>query len=75
MSFWHDLRHGARLLRKAPLFTLGSIFVLALGIALLTRFGSEEGWKKTGAPPAPQAVAPPAAPAGPPPVYSPEPGR
>ena len=32
--------------------------VLALGIALLTRFGSEEGWKKPGAPP----------------VYSPAPG-
>jgi putative ABC transport system permease protein len=36
MSFWHDLRHGARLLRKAPLFTLGSIVVLALGIGSAT---------------------------------------
>src|SRR5688500_19477325 len=36
MSFWHDLRHGTRLLRKAPLFTLGSILVLALGIGLTT---------------------------------------
>jgi len=29
--------------------------VLALGIALLTRFGSEEGWKRPGAPPVPGA--------------------
>ena len=36
MSFWHDLRHGARLFRHAPLFTLGSIFVLALGIGSTT---------------------------------------
>src|SRR2546422_3295699 len=36
MSFWHDLRFGARILRKAPLFTLGSIFVLALGIGSTT---------------------------------------
>ena len=36
MSFWHDLRHGARLLRKAPLFTLGSVLVLALGIGSTT---------------------------------------
>jgi hypothetical protein len=52
-----------------PIF--GGVFsmvmsVLALGIALLTRFGSEEGWKRPGgapppnpAPPAPQAGAPP----------------
>ncbi|HKB08747.1 MAG TPA: hypothetical protein VKF61_10755 [Candidatus Polarisedimenticolia bacterium] len=46
--------------------------VLALGIALLTRFGSEEGWKRTTTPQAPGAV-PPAAPptAGPPPIYAP----
>ena len=66
------------MLSLIPIF--GALFsamlsVLALGIALLTRFGSEEGWKKTGAPPAPRVMAPPAAPAGPPPVYSPEPGR
>jgi putative ABC transport system permease protein len=36
MSFWHDLRYGVRLFRKAPLFTLGSVFVLALGIGLTT---------------------------------------
>ena len=36
MSFWHDLRYGARLLRQAPLFTLGSILVLALGIGSTT---------------------------------------
>jgi hypothetical protein len=50
-----------------------SLSVLALGIAILTRFGSEEGWKKSGAPPAPGPA--PAAPAGgPPPVYTPTPG-
>ena len=48
--------------------------VLALGIALLTRFGSEEGWKKPGAPPAPGVAPPPASPAGAPPVYTPAPG-
>lgn len=36
MSFWLDLRYGARLLRKAPLFTLGSVVVLALGIGSTT---------------------------------------
>ena len=32
MSFWHDLQHGVRLPRKAPLFAIGSVSVLALAI-------------------------------------------
>ncbi len=36
MSLWHDLHHGFRLLCKAPLFALGSVVVLALGIGLTT---------------------------------------
>ncbi len=36
MSFAHDLRYGIRLLSKAPLFTVGSIVVLALGIGTTT---------------------------------------
>ncbi len=60
-----------------PIF--GGVFamvmsVLALGIAILTRFGSEEGWKKPDASPASNVSPPPASPTGAPPVYSPAPG-
>lgn len=54
-------------------FFSATLSVLALGIAILTRFGSEEGWRKTGPPPAPN-FAPPASPVGPPPVYTPTQG-
>jgi hypothetical protein len=36
MSFPHDLRYGIRVLSKAPLFTVGAIVVLALGIGTTT---------------------------------------
>jgi len=36
MSFLDDVRYGARILRKAPLFALGSVVVLALGIGSTT---------------------------------------
>jgi hypothetical protein len=48
--------------------------VLALGIAILTRFGSEEGWKKAGAAPGPGVAPPPSASPGAPPVYPPAQG-
>lgn len=61
------------LISLVPIF--GGVFsfamgVLALGISILTRFGSEEGWGKS-RPSAPPVAPPPAAPAGQPPVYSP----
>ncbi|MGQ0737401.1 MAG: ABC transporter permease [Acidobacteriota bacterium] len=36
MSFAHDLSYGIRVLSKAPLFTVGAIVVLALGIGTTT---------------------------------------
>ncbi|HXU10963.1 MAG TPA: polymer-forming cytoskeletal protein [Candidatus Binatia bacterium] len=61
------------LISLVPIF--GGVFsgvmgVLALGISILTRFGSEEGWGKS-RPSAPPVAPPPAAPAGQPPIYSP----
>ena len=83
--FKRDLSHFAAVLGGFAVYAVislvpifGAVFstvlgVLALGIAILTRFGSEEGWRRMGAPPAPNVSAPPAS-AGPPPVYSPSPG-
>lgn len=61
------------LISLVPIF--GGVFsgvmgVLALGISILTRFGSEGGWEKS-RPPAPPMAQPPAAAAGQPPVYTP----
>ncbi|MBI1951599.1 MAG: hypothetical protein HYS34_09590 [Acidobacteria bacterium] len=83
--FQRDLSHVAAVLGGFAIYAVislvpifGSVFsavmgVLALGISILTRFGSEEGWGKSGTPVPP--VAPPTArPAGPPPVYTPAPG-
>lgn len=83
--FKRDLSHVAAVLGGFAVYALislvpifGGVFsavmgVLALGISILTRFGSEEGWGKSGTPVPP--VAPPTAgPAGPPPVYTPAPG-
>src|SRR4051812_35482199 len=36
MSFLQDIRYGARLLRKAPLFAFGAAAILALGIGTTT---------------------------------------
>jgi len=84
--FQRELSHFSAVLGGFAVYALislvpffGAVFstvvsVLALGIAILTRFGSEEGWRRPGAPPAPSVTAPPPSPAGPPPVYSPQPG-
>lgn len=80
--FKRDLSHIAAVLggfavyafiSLVPIF--GGVFsgvmgVLALGISILTRFGSEEGWGKS-RPLAPPVPPPPAGPAGPPPIYAP----
>jgi len=47
-------------------FFAGAMSVLALGISILTRFGSDEPWRKSGSPAG--------SPSGPPPVYTPASG-
>ncbi len=83
--FKRDLSHLAAVLGGFAVYALislvpifGYVFakvmgILALGIAIMTRFGSEEGWKKQGAPPT-HLTAPPVSPAAPPPPYSTTPG-
>ena len=83
--FKRDLSHIAAVLGGFAVYALislvpifGGVFsfvmgVLALGISILTRFGSEEGWGRSGTP-LPPVAPPPAGPAGPPPVYTPAPG-
>lgn len=80
--FKRDLSHVAAVLGGFAVYALislvpifGGVFssvmgVLALGISILTRFGSEEGWGKSH-PQAPPVTPPPAGPAEPPPVYVP----
>ena len=80
--FKRDLTHIAAVLGGFAVYALislvpvfGGVFsfamgVLALGISILTRFGSEEGWGKS-RPTAPPLTPPPAAPSGPPPVQAP----
>lgn len=83
--FKRDLSHVAAVLGGFAVYAVislvpifGAVFsavmgVLALGISILTRFGSEEGWGKSGTL-APPVAPPPEGPAGPPPVYTPAPG-
>ena len=35
-SFWQDVQHALRMLRRQPLFALGAVVVLAFGIGLVT---------------------------------------
>ncbi len=49
----------------------GAVSVLGLGIAVLTRFGSEEPWRKQGPQTPPATVPPPAPGTGTPPAYAP----
>lgn len=83
--FKRDLSHFPAVLGGFAIYAIislvpifGGVFstamsVLALGISILTRFGSEEPWRKYGAPPPPVAP-PPATASGPPPVYAPPAG-
>ena len=50
-------------------FFSGALSVMALGISILTRFGSEEPWRKPGTQ-TPPTVPPPGTPTGPPPAYA-----
>ncbi|PYT15050.1 MAG: hypothetical protein DMF51_07395 [Acidobacteria bacterium] len=55
-------------------FFAGAMSVLALGISILTRFGSDEPWRRSGLPAGPPPIPPSGSSAGPPPVYTPVPG-
>jgi hypothetical protein len=84
--FKRELSHFAAVLGGFAVYALislvpiiGFIFstilsILGLGIALLTRFGAEDGWRKSGGSPVANVASPPVSPAGAPPLYSPAPG-